>query len=159
MKKYMTICAGICAGLVLTSCGSSKESAYRKAYEKAQSQENTTVIEQQPTEQQVVAPVVERQVTDTQVTDNNDNVSVRSEKVELVSGSGIKGFSVVVGSFGLKANAENLQSRIPGAQIVFNSSNSMYRVVATTFDNKSEAVQSRNNLRSQYADAWLLYSK
>lgn len=155
MKKCMTICAVICAGFVLASCGSSKESAYRKAYEKAQAQENTTVIEQP----QVVAPVVERQVTDNQTMDNNDNVSVRAEKVELVSGSGIKGFGVVVGSFGLKANAENLQSRIAGSQIVFNPANNMYRVIATTFDNKADAVQSRNNLRAQYPDAWLLYSK
>ena len=149
MKKCMTICAVICAGFVLASCGSSKESAYRKAYEKAQAQENTTVIEQQ-TSAQVVAPVVERQVTDNQTTDNSDNVSVRAEKVELVSGSGIKGF---------KANAENLQSRIAGSQIVFNPANNMYRVIATTFDNKADAVQSRNNLRAQYPDAWLLYSK
>ena len=158
MKKCMTICAVICAGFVLASCGSSKESAYRKAYEKAQAQENSTVIEQQ-TSAQVVAPVVERQVTDNQTTDNSDNVSVRAEKVELVSGSGIKGFGVVVGSFGLKANAENLQSRIAGSQIVFNPANNMYRVIATTFDNKADAVQSRNNLRAQYPDAWLLYSK
>ncbi|NPD80609.1 SPOR domain-containing protein [Prevotella sp. PINT] len=157
MKKSITMCAVICAGLVLASCGSSKESAYRKAYEKAQAQENTTVIEQ--TTEEVVAPVVERPVTDNRTMDNNDNVAVRSEKVQLVSGAGIKGFGVVVGSFGLKANAENLQSRIPGSQIVFNPSNNMYRVVATTSDSKAEAVQSRNNLRSQYPDAWLLYSK
>lgn len=150
----MTICAALCAGLVLVSCGSSKESAYRKAYEKAQSQE-TTVVEQP----EVVAPVVERQVTETKTVDNNDNVAVRTENVQLVSGSGIKGYGVVVGSFGLKANAENLQSRIPGSQIVLNPANNMYRVVATTFDTKSEAVQSRNSLRAQYPDAWLLYSK
>ena len=30
------------------------------------------------------------------------------------------------------------------------------RVVAATFDNKASAVQSRNQLRNQYPDAWLL---
>ena len=35
----------------------------------------------------------------------------------------------------------------------------MYRVVASTFATKGEAVQSRDALRSQFADAWLLYSK
>ncbi|MDE5987242.1 MAG: SPOR domain-containing protein, partial [Prevotella sp.] len=48
---------------------------------------------------------------------------------------------------------------IAGSQIVFNPANNMYRVIATTFDNKADAVQSRNNLRTQYPDAWLLYSK
>ena len=32
----------------------------------------------------------------------------------------------------------------------------MYRVVAATFDSKAAAVQSRNQLRATYADAWLL---
>jgi hypothetical protein len=35
----------------------------------------------------------------------------------------------------------------------------MYRVVATTFADKAAAVSSRNQLRSKYADAWLLFKK
>ncbi|MBF1435991.1 MAG: SPOR domain-containing protein, partial [Prevotella micans] len=31
-----------------------------------------------------------------------------------------------------------------------------YRVIASTFDSKASAAQSRDQLRSQYADAWLL---
>ena len=88
---------------------------------------------------------------------------MRTENVSVVSGNGLQGFSVVVGSFGLKTNAEGLQTRLKNsgydAQIVFNSSNNMYRVVASTFATKGEAVQSRDALRSQFADAWLLYSK
>lgn len=159
MKKSLILCASVCTALVLASCGSSKESAYRKAYEKAQAQEQTTVVEQP----QVVAPVVERPVNDTRTQDNYDNVSVRSENVTVISGSGLKGYSVVVGSFGLKANAEGLQSRLKNAgydaQIVFNSGNNMYRVVSSTFDNKGDAVRSRDAIRSQYSDAWLLYAK
>lgn len=161
MKKYMTICAALCTALVFASCSSSKESAYRKAYEKARAQEQAAVVEEP--KQEVVAPVVERPVTQTQTQDNYDNVAVRTENVTLVNGAGLKGYSVVVGSFGLKTNAEGLQSRLQGAgmaaQIVFNPSNNMYRVVASTFDNKADAVRSRDALRSQYADAWLLYSK
>ena len=70
---------------------------------------------------------------------------------------------MVVGSFGLKSNAEDMQARLRNAgyaaQIVFNPSNSMYRVVASTFDTKAAAVNSRDALRSQYADAWILYNK
>lgn len=156
MKKSIIVCAGLCAALVLASCGSSKESAYRKAYEKARAQEQTTVVEQP---QQTAT--VERPVTETQRVDNYDNVSVRSENVTLISGPMIKGYSVVVGSFGLKTNAEGMQSRLNNAgytsSIVFNPSNNMYRVVATTFDTKGEAVRSRDAIRAQYADAWLLY--
>ena len=160
MKKSIMACALVGAALLITSCGSNKESAYRKAYEKARAQEQTTVVEQQ---QPVVAPVVERQVTETTTQDNYDNVSVRQENVSVVSGSGLKGYSVVVGSFGLKANAEGLQSRLKSAgmdaQIAYNSGNNMYRVVASTFADKGSAVRSRDNLRSQYPDAWLLYTK
>ena len=46
------------------------------------------------------------------------------------------------------------------AQIVFNSSRNMYRVVAATFADKSGAVKSRNQLRAgKYPDAWLLLKK
>lgn len=158
MKKSIIVCASLCAALVFASCGSSKESAYRKAYEKARAQEQTTVVEapQQST-------VIERPVDETKTVDNYDNVNVRQENVTLISGSGLKGYSVVVGSFGLKTNAEGMQSRMRNAgydaQIVFNPSNNMYRVVASTFANKADAVRSRDALRSQYSDAWLLYNK
>ena len=164
MKKSIIVCASLCAALLISSCGSNKESAYRKAYEKALAQENNA------TQQPVTAPVVERPQQEPQTqpqtqapVQNYDNVAVRSESVNLISGDGLKGYSVVVGSFGLKPNAEDMQARLRNAgyaaQIVFNPSNSMYRVVASTFDTKAAAVNSRDALRSQYADAWLLYSK
>ena len=74
-----------------------------------------------------------------------------------------KNYSVVVGSFSVQANAEGVQSTLKSqgydAQVAYNSSNQMYRVVAATFDSKPDAVRSRNELRSQYPDAWLLYSQ
>ena len=160
MKKYTVLCAGLCAALALSSCGTSKESAYRKAYEKAQAQEQTETAQ---TEAPVVTPLTEKPVTETQVTDNYDNVSTRTEDVTLVSGSGLKSYSVVVGSFSLKANAEGLQNTLKNAgydaQIAYNSARNMYRVVASTFDSKGSAVQSRDQFRSKYPDAWLLFKK
>lgn len=93
-----------------------------------------------------------------------DNASVRQENVSLVAGSGLQNFSVVVGSFSLKANAEGLYNTLKSsgydAQIVFNSERNMYRVVASTFVDKAGAVKSRNELRaSKYPDAWLLFKK
>ena len=163
MKKYMVLCAGFCAAMAFTSCKSS-ESAYKKAYEKAKAQETAqqTAPEPAQTEANVVAPLVDKPATDTQVVDNLDNVQVRQEKVSLVNGSGLKSFSVVVGSFSLKANADGLQQKLResgyDAQVVKNDERNMYRVVATTFDSKVDAVASRNEFRAQYPDAWLLYN-
>ena len=109
--------------------------------------------------------MVERPVTKTQVVDNADNIAVRQEQVTVVSGSGLKNFSVVVGSFSLKANAEGLQQTLRSegydAQIVMNNNvtPAMYRVVATTFDSKVDAAASRNGLQNKYPGAWLLYAK
>ena len=116
-------------------------------------------------ENNVVVPMEEKPVTQTQVVDNADNVPVRQETVSVVAGAGLKNFSVVVGSFSLKANAEGLQQTLNAqgynAQIVINNqvSPAMYRVVATTFDTKGEAAASRNALQEKYPGAWLLYAK
>jgi cell division protein FtsN len=173
MKKYMVLCAGICVAMAFTSCKSS-ESAYKQAYLKAKQQEEIQQQQQQVQQQQqpvvqtqqedtnVVVPLEEKSATQTQVVDNTDNIRVTQEKVSLVSGSGLKNFSVVVGSFSLAANAEGLQQQLKNAgynaQIVKNEDRNMYRVVATTFDTKEEAAASRNDLQSKYAGAWLLYN-
>ena len=163
MKKYIVLCAGLSLALAMTSCKSS-ESAYKKAYEKAK-QYDTETAQQEATPQEapVVAPVQTKPATDARQTDNYDNVSVRQEKVAVVSGAGLKAYSVVVGSFGLLSNAEGLQQRLKSAgynaQIVKNEDRNMYRVVAATFDNKNEAARSRDQFRAQeaYKDAWLLF--
>lgn len=157
------MCAALCTALVLAGCSKSQESAYRKAYEKAQAEEPTST---EVVEETVVAPVVTTPVEETVVVDNNiDNVSVRQEKVTVVSGDGLKAYSVVVGSFSVKTNAEGLQQRMINAgyeaRIAYNADRNMYRVVAASYDDKASAVQSRNSLRTQpdFADAWLLYSE
>lgn len=163
MRKMFFLGAALCVAMAFTGCKSS-ESAYKKAYEKAKAQENTTTpAVQQPTDTYVpeVAPVTQTPVTDTRVVDNTDNAVVRQERLSVVDGAGLKSYSVVVGSFSVKANAEGLVRQLKAAgypaQLGFNSDRNMYRVVATTFDSKADAVQSRDQLRSRYADAWLLY--
>ena len=159
----MFLGAAMCVALSFTGCKSS-ESAYKKAYEKAKAQEQTSTDNDDSMRQDapVVAPVetVQQPVNQAPVVDNYDNEPVRRENVSVVNGAGLKAYSVVVGSFGVKANAEGLQQRLQNAgysaQVAFNSGNNMYRVVAATFDSKASAVQSRNQLRATYADAWLL---
>jgi cell division protein FtsN len=161
MKKYTLLCVGLCAAMAFTSCKSS-ESAYKKAYEKAKQNETQTTQQAPAVEQTaVVAPVEAKPATEVRTVDNLDNVSVRPENVSLISGAGLKAYSVVVGSFGLQSNAEGLQQRLNAAgysaQIVKNEEKNMFRVIATTFDGKADAVSSRDQLRATYPDAWLLF--
>jgi len=145
----------------MVSCKGS-ESAYKKAYEKSQvNQPTTTQVVQQPVVQQ---PVVQQPTTVTPVqtvttTPVSTNENTRTENLTLVSGTGLRNFSVVVGSFTIRTNAENLQKKLTtagyAAQLAMNPQG-MFRVIASTYDDLNSAIQSRNVLRQQYPDAWLL---
>ncbi|MBR4573243.1 MAG: SPOR domain-containing protein [Prevotella sp.] len=168
MRKYLIIAACVCTGIAFTSCGSSKESAYRKAYEKAKAQEQS----QQPAQQQVVQQPVQQTVQQAPVVTplveapaqqqqaQVGNVAVRSERVSVVNGAGLKAYSVVVGSFGVQANALGLQNTLKNAgysaQVAFNQERNMYRVIVATFDTRDAAVQCKQSLLGTYPDAWLL---
>ena len=163
MKKLSFFAAVMCVAMAFTGCKSS-ESAYKKAYDKANANEATEVrTEPEQTYVPEVTQVVETPVTQTQVVDNMDNTPVRQEAVSVVDGAGLKNFSVVVGSFSVRANAEGVQQRLKSAgyqaQLAYNQERNMYRVVASTFDSKNDAVNSRNQLRATYPDAWLLFAK
>ena len=161
MKKYTLFCIGLCTAMAFTSCKSS-ESAYKKAYEKAKQYDTQTVQQAPATDEPVVAPVEAKPVNDARVVDNLDNISVRQENVQVVRGSGLNNFSVVVGSFSLLSNAESLYQHLRDAgydaQVVKNDEKNMYRVVASSFADKASAVTSRDQLRNIYPDAWLLYN-
>ncbi len=152
----------LCMVLAMTSC-KSKESAYKKAFEKAQATQTTTPVTtpSQTSTNVNVTPVT----TNTKPATDYSNVSVRTESVQLVSGAPLKAYSVVVGSFGVKANATRLSSTLAGKgytpRVVQASTSQgpMYRVVATSYDTKGEAAQSRATLEGQYPGAWLLYQK
>ena len=163
MKKSMILCAGLCAVFAFSSCRSSKESAYKKAYEKAKAQEQTMSPEDMQGAAPIVSPVEESPATQTTEAESVDNATVRQESVTVVSGAGLSDYSVVVGSFSLRSNAEGLYNKLKSegqdAHLAFNAERGMYRVVAATFASKADAVASRNQFRSTYPDAWLLYKK
>lgn len=158
IEKLAIAAFSVCAIACFSSC-KSNESMYKKAYEKAQAQakaEPTTVVKAEEPEPVKVTPVT----TTTTPKQDTSSETTRSEKLTVVSGAGLKAYSVVCGSFSVKANAEGLQSTLKkkgyAAQIALNNERKLYRVIASTFDSKSEAVSSRNTLRSSYPDAWLL---
>jgi cell division protein FtsN len=160
MKKIVVLGMGLCVALAFSSCKSS-ESAYKKAYEKAKQQELADASAASTTTEapaEVVTPVETAPVS---------SAPVREEKVELVSGNGLKAYSVVCGSFGVKSNAEGLKSQMDNegynAKVVYNAQNNMYRVIVESYDTHEEAARARDAFKAKYPNrkdfqgAWLLY--
>lgn len=161
MKKLVVLGMGVCMVLAFASCKSS-ESAYKKAYEKAKQQELAEPQVEAPVE---VTPVVAAPVTTPKVVDTS---GVRQEKVTVVSGNdGLKDYSVVAGSFGVKANADGLKDWLDAqgyqATIAFNADKAMYRVIVSSFTDKTTAAEARDAFKAKYPNrsdfqgAWLLY--
>ena len=80
---------------------------------------------------------------------------------------GLKAYSVVCGSFGVKANAEGLKQYLDGqgynAKVVYNAERNTYRVIASSYDDRAEATQAKEEFKAKYPNrddfqkAWLLY--
>lgn len=175
MKQYLVLGLAICAATLLGSC-KSKESAYRQAFEKAKAQQANTANDETTTIQ--VTPTTDSNgqqgVSVTPVTttpaakEDNSDVRTINGAYSVVSGDQLRTYSVVVGSFTLQANAEGLMSQLKNkgyaARVVktnetINGHTGWFRVVASSYDDKSSAVQSRNELKNTYTGAWLLYHK
>ena len=174
MKKTIFLGMALCSLVVMTGC-KSKDSAYREAYERAMSQETTTT---EPTTPVVVAPVAEEKVAVTPVKPvqsqstntvvNDRDVRTIDGDITLVAGEPLKTYSVVVGSFVGKTNAEGLcntlrskgyEARVVKTSETIKGQTGWYRVIASSFDDKGSAVSSRDQLKSTYNGAWLLYRK
>lgn len=167
MKKNLVLALGLCSFVLFTSC-KSRESAYRQAYEQAMANNNNKQTEQQVvvdgSSQTTVTPVA----PSTPVTEDHSDVREIQGTLTVVSGNPLKMYSVVVGSFVTQANAEGqkttLQNKGYDARVVktnetINGRTGWFRVIASSFDDKASAVQSRNALRGTYPDAWLLLRK
>ena len=165
-KTFAAVALSMVLAISMSSC-KSKESLYKKAYEKAQAQNaSNTQVTEDPSTVNVTPVQPATPVTTTTTTtpvQQDDNVSVRTESLQVVDGAGLKAYSVVCGAFSLQANATGLQSKLKQngyqAQIALNPERKLYRVIAATFDTKAEAIPSLQTLRQTYPDAWLLYKK
>ena len=147
MKNPAILALSLCAVALFAASCKSQESAYRQAYERARAQEmnkptqTVTIIPQntqpQPVQpapvQQPAAPVVQR--------------------------------TVVVGSFVNETNARGMMNtlrnrgyaaRVMKTNETINGHTGWYRVVASSFSSKGQAVQSKNSLRDTYPGAWIL---
>lgn len=166
MRKLFVFSLGVCMMLGFASCKST-ESAYKKAYEQAKQQELAEEQEVEyvaPVQQQPVEPVVSAPV---KVKPSNTG-TIREEKVTVVSGvDGLKKYSVVAGSFGVKSNADGLKRFLDGegynSTVAYNADANMYRVIVTSFDDRGSAEYARDSFKAKYPSrkdfqgAWLLY--
>ena len=167
MKKLVVLGFGLCIALAFTSC-KSKESAYKKAYEKAKQQELAEAkVEEEAPAPIIVAPVEE--VAPVAPAAPVEVGTIREERVQLVSGNGLKAYSVVCGSYGVKANADGVKAKLDAdgynAKVVYNAERNMYRVIVASFDDRMQAAQARDNFKAKYTSnadfqkSWLLYAK
>jgi cell division protein FtsN len=163
MKKILFVAAALCTVFMFDSC-KSKEDLYKTAYDEARQKEAEGQAQQN--EFVEIAPVAS---TTKEVKEVDE--SYRTEKVVLSEGAegSLKAYSVVCGSFGVKANADNLRKSLLGegynAIVVQNPATGMYRVVCASYDSRQEAAQARAQFKAAHPDnsdfqkAWLLYNK
>ena len=154
MKKF-SFGIALLAAIALVGCKSS-ESSYKKAYEKAKAQEMGTQTTTQPVTVTPVETVTPVQQNVTPV----DNSDLRTERLNVMNNGTLKSYNVVCGSFKSLDNANNLRNTLSSkgynAQVAQNPDTGMYRVIASSFDDRGSAVSSRDALRATYPDAWIL---
>jgi cell division septation protein DedD len=170
MKKNYFIVLLAFAFLLSFSACKPKESAYRSVYEKAKSAQQEK--EQQKEKDRIFASVEGNQpdspyfyssASSSSSVATTPAYTFQRERVTAINGSGIKQYSVVVGSFVSKTNADSLKDRMRARgynTFLAKNEKGMYRVVAASFDNKAEAVQLRDRIKeryeSEFGDSWLL---
>lgn len=170
MKKNLGLTVCLCTLVLFTGC-KSRESAYKQAYEQAMAQDRQTneqqVVVDNPEQSTVVTPVTPTPQVKPEVIDNSDVREIQGG-MTVISGNPLKTYSVVVGSFVTQTNAEGLKARLQNdgydsrvlkTNETINGQTGWFRVIASSYDDKASAVQSRESLKSKYAGAWLLYSK
>ncbi|MDR1747393.1 MAG: SPOR domain-containing protein [Tannerella sp.] len=155
MKKIGVVGMMLCVAFTMSmvSC-KSKKSAYKAAYEQAK--EKDVEVYTAEDDDDDVAPVSKSKTM----------AATRQERITPIAGedaSGIKLYSVVVGSFKNKTNAYSLKERMQREgymPILGENEKGMLRVILTSHENRYEAEQSRNSIRSKYypnfQDAWIL---
>ena len=158
MKKLLLMTAACAALLTLDSCKSQKTLSEATTVADPTEDEVTEIAPIQYVKPEAPAKTSEPVVPAAQPT-TPAVVQDRTERVTVVNSteSGmLKGFNVIVGSFGSKTNAENQKAKMVGrgykAFLVQNNSG-MYRVVAASFDTREAATAVRDRIRSPYSTA------
>lgn len=170
MRKQLFVCMGLCTLALFTAC-KSQESIYRQAYDAAKANESNDYVVIAPQETPKAEPVVAAPVAKKEepvVVEDNTPVRTIQGGLTVIKGEPLGAYSVVVGSFMNQTNAEGLynalvnrgyNARVVKTNETINGHTGWYRVAASSYDVKSQAVNSRNSLQGTYPDAWLLFNK
>jgi cell division protein FtsN len=152
--RFLLWGVALCLVCSFSAC-KSKQSAYKAAYERAKEKEPVAVTQAPAEERPIVMPAPVSRPTPA--------AEVKKEKVTAVAGTGLKHFSVVIGSFQNKTNALSLKERMEadGFNVILAQNESlMYRVIVASYDLKADAAAKRDEIKAgyapDYADAWLL---
>lgn len=170
MKKHLFVCMGLCTLALFTAC-KSQESIYRQAYDAAKANESNDYVviapQETKTEPVVAAPAPVKKEEPVVVEDNTPVRTIQGG-LTVIKGEPLCAYSVVVGSFMNQTNAEGLynaltnrgyNARVVKTNETINGHTGWYRVAASSYDVKSQAVSSRTSLQGNYPDAWLLFNK
>ena len=143
--------------MFLLSACKAKQSHYMQSYEAAKAQESQQQTSTPATE---FTPIEKAKPT---TTENFQKEKV--VEVDTPSKGMLKQYSVVIGSFVNKTNAESLRDRmITQGYNAFLAQNEkgMYRVIIATSNNRDTAAAERQAVKARFApdfsDAWLLDS-
>jgi cell division protein FtsN len=134
--------------LSLSAC-KAKQSAYSQVYEAA-------------TAKPIVEPETAPAVSPPRAKPENTDV-FQKEIIKPVDGNKLQQYSVVIGSFLNQTNAKSLKEQMESegySPVLAQNEKGMYRVIITTFNDRAQAVQNREEIKEKYAprfqDAWLL---
>ncbi|MDR1331030.1 MAG: SPOR domain-containing protein [Tannerella sp.] len=155
MKTMSLWSAALCMVLVCCVSCKSKQSAYKAAYEQAKERQMTEA----PVQEEEIAPVSKSKTTTAPTV-------TRQERITPVAGedaTGIKLYSVVIGSFRNKTNAYSLKDRMQRdgyMPVLGENEQGMLRVILTSHERRQDADASRAEVMRKYypdfQDAWIL---
>lgn len=111
------------------------------------------------------SPTVTTPATKTTVTESSDPEVTRNETFTLSEGDASalnNKYHVVVGSFKSQANAKGLQVTLKNEgnkSLVVVNEQGWYRVLIASYNDYSQARARINEIKSRFADAWVLVQK
>lgn len=127
------------------------------------------VEEERPVVVTPVTPVAPPPARENNAVTDNSDVRTIAGGITVISGGPLKAYSVVVGSFWARERAEAMTSSLKDegynsclvkTNETINGHTGWYRVIISSYDDKSSAAQLRSQLKNnKYPDAWLLYNK
>lgn len=144
MKKFHFALVLVTLLLIGVSC-KPKQSAYKQVYEAAKEKEMQQTASQPTSVVKDASPLPPVEV------------SVRKERVEAVyptDAAGLRRYSVVIASLGVKLNAESLKGRMENeghSVILAQNEEGMYRVIVASYDDKAQAAAKRDELYRTYS--------